>query len=156
METFKRFLVFPMMVTALWLFWVLGRQLGATSMFVGLLSATALAFALWAYGGGQRASRKAGWHAAVAAGVIMCVYMATQVEAKKAVPRVAGEAPAGKLGGLDLERFDPNAVRKSKPPVDGYPPHVAVRRYRLPGRRNTRESAIGTLLVHPVGTPGAK
>lgn len=41
----------------------------------------------------------------------MCVYMATQVEAKKAVPRVAGEAPAGKLDGLDLERFDPNAVR---------------------------------------------
>ena len=111
METFKCFLAFPMMVTALWLFWILGRQLGATSMFVGLLSATALAFALWAYGGGQRAARKAGWHAAVAAGVLMCVYMATQVEAKKAMPRVAGEAPAGKLGGLDLERFDPNTVR---------------------------------------------
>ena len=35
MATFRHVLAFPMFATALWLFWVIGRQLGATAMAVG-------------------------------------------------------------------------------------------------------------------------
>ena len=37
MATFKHVLAFPMLATAVWLFWVIGKQLGVDSMTVGLM-----------------------------------------------------------------------------------------------------------------------
>ncbi len=47
MERFRQLLAFPMYLTAVWLFWVLGRQTGADGMALALVAAVALAFALW-------------------------------------------------------------------------------------------------------------
>ena len=110
MQTFRHLLAFPLLITALWLFWIVGQQLGATSMFIGLLAATALAFSLWAYGGSQRAARKAGWYASMAAGAVACFLAVSSVEANRTSPAVAGDRSAGTLGGLALERFDPASV----------------------------------------------
>ena len=102
METFRRVLAFPMLATALWLFWVLGRQLGATAMGVAILAALLLAFALWAYGRGTALR----WRVAAAAGLLSCVAVGAQVARSPA----AGAGDGHGLGGLALEAFTPERV----------------------------------------------
>jgi thiol:disulfide interchange protein len=60
MERLKRALAVPMLLTALWLAWVLGRQAGVDGMTMGLAAALALGVALWWAGGRQRLGRGAG------------------------------------------------------------------------------------------------
>ncbi len=47
METLKQFLAFPLYATALWLFWVAGRQTGVNTMATALGGALVLALGLW-------------------------------------------------------------------------------------------------------------
>ena len=97
MQTFRRVLAFPMLATALWLFWVLGRQLGATAMGLAILAALLLAFALWAYG--QGASVR--WRVASLAGLLACLATGWQVARG---PEASGD------GVLASERFTPERV----------------------------------------------
>ncbi len=57
MVRFRAALAFPMFATAIWLLWVLGQQLGATAMAIGLLTALALGFLLWLWPAISRAVR---------------------------------------------------------------------------------------------------
>ncbi|UZK70603.1 protein-disulfide reductase DsbD family protein [Sphingomonas sp. S1-29] len=50
METFRRLLAIPMLLTAIGLAWVLGRQSGADGMAVGLVLAMVAALGLWWFG----------------------------------------------------------------------------------------------------------
>lgn len=111
METFKQVLAFPLVITALWLFWIVGQQLGPTSMFVALLAATAAAFALWAFGKGSIGHHKTAWYSTAVAGFIVCALVVMQVEASRTAPRTPGDESAGMLGGLQLEHFDPERVK---------------------------------------------
>jgi thiol:disulfide interchange protein DsbD len=52
MEGFKQFMAFPLYLTAVWLLWVLGQQVGVNGLSLTLLGAVALAFALWLFGRG--------------------------------------------------------------------------------------------------------
>ena len=122
METLKHVLAFPMFLTALWLFWIVGQQLGATSMFVALLAAVAAAFALWAYGKGMLSQTKVRWYATALVGVVATVYAFTQVEEYRVVHRAADDHSAGMLGGLELEHFDPQRVQQYI--ADGQPTFV--------------------------------
>ncbi len=47
MESLKEFLAFPLYATALWLFWVAGRQTGINTMSAALAGALMLALGLW-------------------------------------------------------------------------------------------------------------
>ena len=69
METLKQALAFPLYATALWLFWVVGRQTGVDTMAVAMLGALLLALGLWLWGPG--ALRK------VAAGVALVLAVAS-------------------------------------------------------------------------------
>ena len=60
MERLRRALAVPMLLTALWLAWVLGRQAGVDGMALGLAAVLALCVALWWAGGRQRLGRGAG------------------------------------------------------------------------------------------------
>ncbi len=122
MESFKHFLAFPMILTALWLFWVVGKQLGATSMTIALLAAVALAFALWAYGKAPASNMKGAWYTTALAGLIGCGIAFSQVEANRFVARAEGDYSAGMLGGLEIEHFDP--VRVKQYIADGQPTFV--------------------------------
>jgi thiol:disulfide interchange protein len=51
MERLKQALAFPLYATALWLFWVAGRQVGVDVMAASLLGALLLALALWLWRG---------------------------------------------------------------------------------------------------------
>ena len=68
METLKQALAFPLYATALWLFWVAGRQTGVDTMAMALLGALALAFGLWLWGPGS--ARKLGAGAALLLAVV--------------------------------------------------------------------------------------
>jgi thiol:disulfide interchange protein DsbD len=50
MDTFRQFLGFPMLGTAVWLAWVLGNQQGADGVFAFMVAALGMAFGLWLYG----------------------------------------------------------------------------------------------------------
>ena len=54
MATFQRILAVPMLLTALGLAWILGRQTGVDGMALGLAGALGLGLALWWLGGGGR------------------------------------------------------------------------------------------------------
>ncbi|MCV6626029.1 MAG: protein-disulfide reductase DsbD family protein [Cellvibrionaceae bacterium] len=47
METFKQFLAFPMLLAALWLLWVLGRQSGTDALSLTLGGLILIAFGFW-------------------------------------------------------------------------------------------------------------
>ena len=113
MAHFRRVLAFPMFATALWLFWVVGRQSGATAMAVALLAALLLAFALWAVGQGSAARRPLGWRIAAVAGLLACVVAGVRVDGLGEDQRLAAASSpesAGTLGKLELERFSPERV----------------------------------------------
>ncbi|HMN21330.1 MAG TPA: protein-disulfide reductase DsbD family protein [Ottowia sp.] len=55
MDTFKKFMAFPMFGTAVWLLWVLGQQSGIDGAAALLALLVLLAFVLWALGLGGRA-----------------------------------------------------------------------------------------------------
>lgn len=63
MDTFRRVLAFPMFATALWLFWITGRQLGLDAMVAGLAVALLMALALWLVGRAQAMDKRIslGW-----------------------------------------------------------------------------------------------
>ena len=113
MATFRHVLAFPMFATALWLFWVIGRQLGPTAMAVGLLAALLLGFALWAYGQSAGGGRKAAWRAAAVAGLAACIAAAANVGERGSVVLAEG-SPSNvgthRLGKLAPEAFTPERV----------------------------------------------
>ncbi len=47
MIRFKEFLAFPMFATAIWLLWILNRQVGSTGLAVALSVCLGLVFLLW-------------------------------------------------------------------------------------------------------------
>ena len=58
MGIFRQAMAFPLFLTAVWLFWVLGRQVGVDGLTLALGGLVILALGLWLWGlGQQRASR---------------------------------------------------------------------------------------------------
>lgn len=112
MATFRHVLAFPMLATALWLFWVIGRQLGATAMAVALLAALFLGFALWAYGRSAGGSRTAVWRTAAVAGLVACIAAGANIGERSIGTTAAGVpgATAHRLGKLEPEAFTPDRV----------------------------------------------
>ncbi len=47
MDTIKQFLAFPLYLSAIWLLWVLGRQVGSDAMALAIIGLLLIAFALW-------------------------------------------------------------------------------------------------------------
>ncbi|MGK2286738.1 protein-disulfide reductase DsbD family protein [Pedomonas sp. V897] len=96
MDTFRRVLAFPMFATALWLFWIVGRQVGLDAMVAGLAVALLMALALWLVGRAQETGRpmRLGW--ALAALLI-------GVTGGLAAPRLgSADAAAGENAGTRL------------------------------------------------------
>ena len=113
MALFRQVLAFPMLATALWLFWVLGKQLGASSMAVALLAALLLAFALWAFGRSAVANARWRWRAVAAIGLAACLAASARLHDLRAAPVAANDAaPSRALGKLALQPFTPALVRR--------------------------------------------
>lgn len=53
MERVRQFFAFPLLLTAVWLLWVLGNQTSTLAMGLILVGATSIAFAFWCFRGGR-------------------------------------------------------------------------------------------------------
>ena len=108
MMTFKNILAFPMLMTAVWLFWIIGKQLGVNSMAIALLAALCFAFALWAYGRVLQTGRPYIWGALGIVGLVATVLTGLSMEDFRIT--TDSETHAGTLGQLELEPFTPERV----------------------------------------------
>lgn len=70
METLKHWMALPLLLTAVWLYWVLWRQAGTPGLLLGVLAASALAFGLRQKPGENRGAVK---RAATLVGVILAI-----------------------------------------------------------------------------------
>lgn len=104
MDTFKRFLAFPMFATALWLFWIVGKQVSLDAMMAGLAVALLMAMALWLVGRAQETGRplRLAW---AAAALVVAVTGSLSVPYLDAPVAQAGGKPAASPGGLAVEAF---------------------------------------------------
>lgn len=92
MVWFRKLMALPMYGAALWLLWVLNRQVDAVGVVLTLCAALCLGFALWLFGrsrGGNRLTRRAGVVVALI-GVVVC---ALAVDTVRPLPRVRSELP---------------------------------------------------------------
>lgn len=75
MNSMRQILAFPMLATAVWLLWILGRQTGVDSLAFTLGASLAMGFALWCWGVSQQKPlwrwRIPGWVAAVLCGAAL-------------------------------------------------------------------------------------
>ena len=110
MATFRSILAFPMLATAVWLFWILGKQLGASSMALGLLAAVFFAFSLWAYGRVFGSTRPWSWRGVAAAALVVTLFTGASVEDYRIDPASLADGHAGTLGELTVEQFTPKRV----------------------------------------------
>ena len=110
MATFRSILAFPMLATAVWLFWILGKQLGASSMAVGLLAAVFFAFSLWAYGRVFGSAQPWPWRGVAAAALVVTLFTGASVEDYRIDPAALADGHAGTLGELAVEQFTPKRV----------------------------------------------
>ena len=97
MQRLQQLLAFPLYATALWLFWVMGRQTGVDSMAVALGGALLLALALWLWGTG-------GWRRALAPLALLAAVAAGSWR---------GEAPAERALDGDRVAWSEAAVRRA-------------------------------------------
>ncbi|WP_420142918.1 protein-disulfide reductase DsbD family protein [Sphingomonas sp.] len=97
MDVFRRILAVPMLITALGLAWILGRQAGVDGMTLGLAAALLLAFGLWWAGRRQHRLASGAWLPALGGTLAAALLIVTSVApmAVEATPQTAG-----------AERFD--------------------------------------------------
>jgi thiol:disulfide interchange protein len=96
MDVFRHILAVPMMMTALGLAWILGRQAGVDGMTIGLGAALLLALGLWWVGRRQFALARGAWWPALATALCAVALVAS-------VPRDTAVAATSQAG---TERFD--------------------------------------------------
>jgi len=111
MDTFRHILAVPMLLTALGLAWVLGRQVGVNGMTVGLAASLLLALGLWWAGRRQIAFKTGAWWPALVALIAAGAVVATM---PREAPKAAAAAEAGTVA-FDEAKLD--QLRKDGKPV---------------------------------------
>jgi thiol:disulfide interchange protein len=110
MDLFRHILAVPMLVTALGLAWILGRQAGVDGMTIGLGAALLLAFGLWWAGRRQAALKSGVWWPVLAALIAAAALIAI-------VPRDAAVAATASAGTEPFSETKLAELRKQGRPV---------------------------------------
>lgn len=111
MLTFRRILAVPMLLTALALAWVLGRQAGVEGLTAGLAAALALGLALWVLGLRQQQGRRGRAAAAIATALALAAPLAL---ARLPDPGSAAIAAAPAPGGIEAVAFSPEGLSEAR------------------------------------------
>jgi len=116
MERLKSLLAFPMYGAALWLAWVVTRQIGDMGLAALFGSGLLLAFGLWLYGQGQnaRAWGGRGRLATAAAAVALIAGLALGVLAARTPVQTATSAVSSPSADLASAPWSPEAVRAAQ------------------------------------------
>jgi len=107
METFKQLMAFPLYATALWLLWVLGRQVGVNGMTAALGGLILLTLALWLISGNTNRWRKIGFIAALLASLGMLtlpVFKPTSVN-------LSNSSSTATTNGVAIEAYSPQKLQ---------------------------------------------
>ncbi len=116
MVSFRQALAFPMLATAIWLYWVLGNQAGVNALTLALISA--LALGLWSFGWKRMAGARISlaWRAASLAG------LAVVLLSLWALPRMAAAPGAGSAaeGEIAYSQLALDELRAQQQPVFVY------------------------------------
>ncbi|HWI86605.1 MAG TPA: thioredoxin family protein [Sphingomonas sp.] len=111
MDTFRHILAVPMLLTALGLAWILGRQAGVNGMAIGLAAALLLSLGLWWSGWRQAALKSGAWWPSLAALLGVAALIAF-------VPRdAAASAATAEAGTLMFDEARLAELRKQGRPV---------------------------------------
>jgi thiol:disulfide interchange protein DsbD len=115
MERFKVAMGFPMLATAMWLFWLTGTRLGKTGVLWLGMFLVLLSMAAWIWGEFvQRGSKRKGLAAAICAVLLLTAYGGILEK------QLQWREPAGaKKEGIDWKKWSPEAVEQAR--KDGHP-----------------------------------
>jgi thiol:disulfide interchange protein DsbD len=97
MERLKHVMAFPMFITCVWLFWVLGQQTDIDMLALVLAALVAVGLSAWALGVAQREQRGFAWLAALAAVATLALLAPLARSGIEPVPAPA--APAASAAG---------------------------------------------------------
>ncbi|MEX2132274.1 MAG: protein-disulfide reductase DsbD domain-containing protein, partial [Pseudohongiellaceae bacterium] len=110
METFKEFMAFPLYLTALWLLWVLGNQVGVMGMAVVLGACILLAFAAWLFK--QRRTAGQFWRTANVVLAVACLIAVITVFRLPFLTPLPAETVSLNADGSVNQRFEPFSTAK--------------------------------------------
>jgi thiol:disulfide interchange protein/DsbC/DsbD-like thiol-disulfide interchange protein len=114
METFRHILAIPMLLTAVALAWVLGRQAGVNALSFGLVAALLLALGLWWLGLRQKGGRP-GIPGALLAGIAAIVAPLLLPRLVAPADAAPGETAAAAIGqGLEAQPFSAEALAEAR------------------------------------------
>lgn len=116
MVSFRQALAFPMLATAIWLYWVLGNQAGINALTLALIAALALGLGTFGWNRRSGESYSRPWRAASVAGLLV-VALSTW-----AVPRfvVAPDSTPVASGEVAYSEVALDALRAEQQPVFAY------------------------------------
>lgn len=116
MESMRNILGFPMLATALWLFWIMGNQVGVNGMTIAVAASMALAMAIWAF------SKPGVLWKSLAAGSIALVVVSGYLISQQGTANAVNTMTASE-GGLNAEPFSSTLLQQKvdqKEPVFVY------------------------------------
>jgi thiol:disulfide interchange protein DsbD len=118
MERFKVAMGFPMLATALWLFWFTAPRYGKSGVLWLGLFLVILAAAAWTWGEFvQRGRKNRGLGGGVALALVVFGYvylLEGQLHWRTVAPVVAAGAPVASAGGIDWQVWSPEAVAAAR------------------------------------------
>ncbi|MYA31676.1 MAG: hypothetical protein F4Y31_10630, partial [Gammaproteobacteria bacterium] len=116
MVSFRQALAFPMLATAIWLYWVLGNQAGVDALTLALISALALALGAFGWRRGAGAGYSRPWRAASMAG--LAVVLLSLWTLPRAV--VEADGPPGTSDEIAYSETVLEELRAQREPVFAY------------------------------------
>jgi thiol:disulfide interchange protein DsbD len=109
MESFKQFMGFPMLATALWLLWVYGLQSGLDSVVRALFAALALALLLWTSGRFASSKKKLVFVAVLVAAFVSLAWPLVALPEKS----TSQSSAKGDYSGLEYEAYSRERLEKA-------------------------------------------
>jgi thiol:disulfide interchange protein len=114
--TFKQLLGFPMLATALWLFWIVGQQVGLTPMISAMAGALLAGLGLWLAGRGSQRL----WQRCLAGLLVIAGIGAAVLAVQNAPPKPEGQSSAALLNGEPYSEARLDALLAAQTPVFAY------------------------------------
>lgn len=103
MESMRNILGFPMLATALWLFWIMGNQVGVNGMTIAIAASMALAMAIWAI-----SKQGMAWKLLSAISIGLVFFSGYLISQQNIT--ISGEISTASDGGLNAEPFSSEAL----------------------------------------------
>lgn len=110
METLKVLLAYPMLLTAVWLVWLLGKQKGMDAAAMMLAAMVVLALGLWLFEQGRWRSQ--GWRRGLGAAVVLVSLLSLPAVHRVPAPEAATGAPSQLAGATAYSPRDLAQARK--------------------------------------------